>query len=72
MLTCEFMKETSPYGEATLEEVITQAKTQYIDWERMNFLQWNSAHGEIPREVVLNTHYLIIDGILVKCRHGIL
>ncbi|WKV17156.1 hypothetical protein [Salmonella phage PKM.Hi.22.6] len=70
MSVCEMMKSMSPYGEATLEEVIAQAKSQYIDWERMNFIQWNSAHGDIPREMVYHSHYIIIDGILVKCRHG--
>lgn len=70
MSVCEMMKSMSPYGEVTLEEVIAQAKSQYIDWERMNFIQWNSAHGDIPREMVYHSHYIIIDGILVKCRHG--
>lgn len=70
MLICELMKANSPYGPAKMEEVIAQAKSHYADWERMNFIQWNSAHGEIPRGMVAHAHYLIIDGILVKCRHG--
>lgn len=72
MTKCEVLLKYSPYPrrKVTIDQVVDQAKKYYSDWENMNVLQWNSAHGDLPVSMINHAHYLIIDGFLVKSRHG--
>lgn len=72
MTKCETLIKYSPYPfrRVTLSQIEEEAKKHYTDWKDMNFLQWNSAHGDLSSDMIRHLHYLIIDGVLVKSRHG--